>query len=606
MAQGLGAAAAFRQPAAASVGFVVPREAPWRRRFRAPRVTFPSWALDAPDRLVYGSNQSGKWELYAWDRGSDTHRQVTDRPEGTLTGAPSRSGDHIWWFDDVRGNEFGRWMIEPFEVGGSRLAVPELAPAYSAGLAAGRRVVVVGSSTDDGTRIDLVVDGDGPTRLYEHVEDANVGGLSRDERLVCISHSEHGDSRHPALRVVDLDGATVAELWDGPGRGLWPGGWSAVEGDRRMVVVHERADLLRPLIWDVGGDQVEELPFDLPGEVEASWYPDGSALLIHHDHRGRGELYRFDLSTRALDPIEAPRGSVGGARVRPDGEVWFAWSSSSTPPEVRGPAGTVLRPPGERAPGGVAYSDLDVGGVHAFIAEPPGDRPHPTIFEVHGGPTWHDSDAFSPLVQAWVDHGFAVVLVNYRGSTGYGRQWRDALEGNPGLTELEDIAAVRRRVVEDGIADPDRLVLAGGSWGGYLTLLGLGTQPGSWSLGVGAVPVADYIAAYEDEMEPLKAFDRSLFGGSPQDIPREYEKRSPITYVDAVRVPVMILAGENDPRCPIRQIDNYIARLAELGTPHEVYRYEAGHGSLLIDETVRQVEAQLAFVAKHLGTPPPR
>jgi len=110
-------------------------------------------------------------------------------------------------------------------------------------------------------------------------------------------------------------------------------------------------------------------------------------------------------------------------------------------------------------------------------------------------------------------------------------------------------------------------VLSGGSWGGYLALLGLGTQPERWSLGVAAVPVADYVAAFEDEMEPLKAFDRSLFGGSPPDIPEVYRKRSPITYVEQVRVPVMILAGENDPRCPIRQIENYLSRLRELGLP---------------------------------------
>jgi dipeptidyl aminopeptidase/acylaminoacyl peptidase len=120
------------------------------------------------------------------------------------------------------------------------------------------------------------------------------------------------------------------------------------------------------------------------------------------------------------------------------------------------------------------------------------------------------------------------------------------------------------------------------------------------------VPVADYVAAFEDEMEPLKAFDRALFGGSPDDVPAAYRERSPITYVDRVRVPTLILAGENDPRCPIRQIDNYLARLAELGKPHEVYRYDAGHGSLEIDESIRQLERQIAFAAKHLGTPAPR
>src|SRR5438552_3163689 len=174
---------------------------------------------------------------------------------------------------------------------------------------------------------------------------------------------------------------------------------------------------------------------DLPGEVTASWYPDGSALLLGHDHRARVELYRFDLSSGALEPLDAPRGTVGEARVRPDGEVWFSWSSAAHPSEVRSTTGrAVVRPPGEPAPGGVPYEDLDPDGLHVMVAKPRGDEPHPVLFMVHGGPTWHDRDAFSPSVQAWVDHGFAVALVNYRGSTGYGKEWREAIAGTPDPT----------------------------------------------------------------------------------------------------------------------------------------------------------------------------
>jgi dipeptidyl aminopeptidase/acylaminoacyl peptidase len=169
-----------------------------------------------------------------------------------------------------------------------------------------------------------------------------------------------------------------------------------------------------------------------------------------------------------------------------------------------------------------------------------------------------------------------------------------------GHVELEDVVAVRDHLVATGVADPSRVVLAGASWGGYLTLLGIGVHPDRWALGVAGVPVADYVAAYEDEMEGLKAFDRSLFGGSPDEVPDKFRDSSPITYVDQVRVPVLILAGENDPRCPIRQIDNYVSALAQRGIPHEVYRFDAGHGSLVDDERVRQVRAELDFAARHL------
>jgi dipeptidyl aminopeptidase/acylaminoacyl peptidase len=119
------------------------------------------------------------------------------------------------------------------------------------------------------------------------------------------------------------------------------------------------------------------------------------------------------------------------------------------------------------------------------------------------------------------------------------------------------------------------------------------------------VPVADYLAAYEDEMEPMRAFDRSLFGGSPDEVPDRYERSSPLTHVDAVRVPVLVLAGANDPRCPVRQIENWITAAQERGKAVEVYRFDAGHGSLVVDERVRQFRTELAFVARHLGLPAP-
>ena len=586
-------------------------EAAWRLRFRAPRTTLPDWADNAPERLLYSSNQPGKWELFAWDRYSHAHRQVTDRKEGTLQGTLDLSGELIWWFDDTDGDELGRWMVEPFAGGESREASPALGRAYDSGLSVGSSLAVVAQSAEEGSSIHVLRDGLPPSRIYTHAEQSRLGGLAHDERLICFHHSEHGDSRHPSLRVVGTDGTLVAELWDGPGLGLESAGFPHVAGDERVLVMHERDNLKRPLIWWPHSGETRTLELDLPGDVEASWYPDGAAILLTHEHAGRSRLFRLELEPERLVELPTQPGTIGAAAARPDGEVWYQWSDSATPPEIRSIAadgtanGVVLRPSGEVAPAGVRYSDLWEGSIHALVAEPESGRPHPTIFVIHGGPEAHDRDTFSPPVQALVDHGLAVVLVNYRGSTGYGREWRDALTGNPGLTELEDLGAVRRRVVAEGIADPDRLVISGASWGGYLTLLGLGTQPDAWTLGVASVPVADYVAAYEDEMDPLKAYDRALFGASPEEDREVYDRRSPLTYVDNVRVPVFILAGENDPRCPIRQIDNYIDRLTALGKPHEVLRYDAGHGSQRTDERIRQTEAEIDFVARHLGTSPP-
>ncbi|MBO0839344.1 MAG: prolyl oligopeptidase family serine peptidase, partial [Sciscionella sp.] len=135
----------------------------------------------------------------------------------------------------------------------------------------------------------------------------------------------------------------------------------------------------------------------------------------------------------------------------------------------------------------------------------------------------------------------------------------------------------------------------------YLALLGLGTQPQRWAAGVASVPVADYLTSYADEMEPLRAFDRALFGGSPEEKPDLYAQCSPITYVDSVRAPVLIVAGENDPRCPIRQIHRYVDRLVGRGALCETYFYDAGHGSFVVAETMKQTAIEVDFTRRMLA-----
>ena len=579
----------------------------WRDRFEARRVSLPDWAVDAPGRSLYVSNASGVWEVYAWNRETDEHRQVTDRPNGTMHSTLSPDGEQIWWFNDTDGDEFGSWVVEPYGGGDKRAALEGVHDGYPAGLEVGKTRIAVGASTDDGTTIWVTRDGR-PEVIYVNENDGGVASLSRDERLLAISHSEHGDSRHPALRVLTADdGALVAEKWDGKGKGLEGISFSPVAGDSRLLVLHERRGKEELLIWDVEADAETEISIDLPGELAADWYQDGQALLVVHSYRSRTTLHRYDIATGELSTLDTPQGTIGGAGARPDGSVEYSWSSAEHPSAVRVLSNegdrVLLQPPGERAPSSQPMEDVFVGDVHALISKPAnaGSGPLPTVFAIHGGPHANDEDRFSAYRAVWLDAGFVVVQVNYRGSTGYGSAWRDAIEGRPGLTELEDIAAVHDWAVESGLADPAKCVINGASWGGYLTLLALGVQPKRWAAGVAGVPVADYVAAYEDEMEPLRAFDRALFGGSPEELPDLYRECSPLTYVDDVTAPVIVLAGENDPRCPIRQIDNYLDRLAERNAPYEVYRYEAGHGSLVVAETIKQTAIEVDFTRRALG-----
>ena len=591
-------------------------EAAWRRRFRAPRVGLPTWSRHAPHRAVYPTNETGVWQLATWDLRDDAHAVVTQKPVGVRAGGVVPDGSAVAWFDDHEGDEVGRWVQTPFEGGDPAPLLEGVDDGWAAGLAMHPDRTVAGIVDRHAHRA-WVRDAAGLRELARFALPFGIAGLSADGRLVAVEHTEHGDALHPSTKVLDaVDGTLLDELAAGDGIARSPAVWSPVAGDARLAITDDASGRALPVVWDVATGAQHRIEPDLPGEVTvADWWFDASALLLLVDHEGRSTLHRYDLPTGATKPLEVGDGTIASAAVRPDGSLWYAFATAARPTQVRvrDRAGDrVLLAPSRQgappAPDGAAYRALrypngEGDSVHAFLAVPDGDPPYPLVVEVHGGPTAHVSDALDPYVQAWVDHGFAVLMPNYRGSTGFGKAWEDALEGDPGRPELVDVRAGRDRLVADGIADPARVVLVGASWGGYLTLQGLGTQPESWAAGVATVPVADYPSAYADESPDLQAFDRSLFGGDPAQLPELYRQRSPLTHVDRVTAPVLIITGANDTRCPKRQVDNYVAALQQRGVPHAYDVYDAGHGSMAVDEQIRQQALALDFVAAHLGTP---
>ena len=234
-------------------------------------------------------------------------------------------------------------------------------------------------SDDDGTTVYVSKSGGEAEVVYSHPNDGGVAALSRDETLLAIAHSEHGDSRHTALRVLSVDGATVAEKWDGEGKGLDAVAFSPVRGDQRLLVIHERRGREELLIWDVEADSEVELHVDLPGEVTAAWYPDGRSILVLHTHEARNTVHRYNVKTGELSTLDTLPGTISSAGARPDGTVEYAWSSGAEPSVVRalysdGTGTVLLTPPGDGAPGSVPLTDAFVptanGTVHALVARP--------------------------------------------------------------------------------------------------------------------------------------------------------------------------------------------------------------------------------------------
>ena len=592
----------------------------WELRFRAPTRTLPTWSVHGPERLVFRSDEGGAYQAYAWDRSAGDVRRMTDEPVGVIHASISGDGSEAVWFSDPTGEEAGRWLAMPFEGGEVREVFPGAPAGWPDGLALGTDLAVGVIADRAGFGVYVSERGGGAKEIFrdvdlvsfsgtdEHTEGFDLVGLSADGSLVCIEAAKDGDSLHRRLLALDpRTGGILGELADPPGFALWAFAWSRVSGDRRMVFAHERRDRLRPGIWSPDSGERVDLELDLPGDVTPlDWWPDAGSILVRHRFRGRDRLYRYDLGRGTLTAIEHPHGEVHGARVRPDGRVWMRVSSAEHAPELIDDDGKRLLPP---APGGLrsgrpyrewlfrnAAGDL----VHGWLATPPGDGPFPLYLKVHGGPDWLYMDTWLPEVQSLVEEGFAVAMVNYRGSIGYGRAWRSHIVGNVGFPEVEDVVSGLDDLLARGVVDRERVVIGGWSWGGYITLLAIGRFPDRFAAAVAGAPVADYLGTYDESAPSLQAWDRSLIGGVVHEKAEFVTERSPITYVERVRAPVLVLIAEHDTRCPPKQAHDYVDALRAAGGEAELYTYGEGHTSYVVDEEISEWRAVLEFLRRRI------
>jgi dipeptidyl aminopeptidase/acylaminoacyl peptidase len=603
----------------------------WERRVRAPQlIAFSllgspvSWADDVSHAGVLLANPSGRTEVFAFDASQVPARltQITDRPQGTMGAAVSPDGRDVFWFDDHAGDEVGRWMRAGVDASqgvqaplASVPVLPHLDPSYPGGIEVlpdGR--VVVGRLMDaalaEGMGFELAVaDADGGGEVvFRCADPAFLADVSHDARRALLAVAPDGNSLRLKAVVLDLAaGAVVAELVD-EGRNLSPVQFHPADSSL-VLFAHERHDFITSAVWDVDSGRQDDVVTNFDGDVTALWYPDGKSLLLSVLHDARHQLYCYDRPTAECTPVELPRGTVSVASARPDGSVHALFSASDRPVSLLRSAGStvtnLVQLPDPTPPPSVPATDVHVAGpggtVHALVHEPPArSRPHATVFMPHGGPTALDLDAWNNMVAAWLDAGYAVVRVNYRGSTGYGAAWRDALRVRLGFIELEDITAVREHLETTGVIDAERVSIVGGSWGGFLTLMAVGTQPERWRSGVALVPLADQFTSAEDAPSFMRAYDAVLMGGTIEEVPDVYRAASPITYADAVVAPLFVTAGENDPRCPVRQVDTYVERLRSRGHEVEYVRMATGHALPDLDLLVAELGQVLDFLARTL------
>jgi dipeptidyl aminopeptidase/acylaminoacyl peptidase len=321
------------------------------------------------------------------------------------------------------------------------------------------------------------------------------------------------------------------------------------------------------------------------------WSVDSSTVFCHIREGGFFHYYAYDLARDSLQPVLAPRdvhGPIDGwVRQSADCSVLaFAAATGTRPAEVYacGPDGSNLRQLTDLnhvldvcAPRRLTHSSPERWEVESWLWLPPsyqaGDAPLPTVLYFHGGPHNTVALAFNETMHVLASAGFAVIAVNFRGSTGFGAAFADSILRDWGTRELEDGLTIVDKLVEQGVVDPDRLGVYGGSYGGFMTNLAL-ARTDRFAAGVSYATISglDTWAHITDHWESMD-WDS---GGAPWQIPDYYRTHSPMTYVADIHAPLLILHGEEDFRCSVSEADQLFGALRKLKRTVELVRYPGG------------------------------
>ncbi len=403
---------------------------------------------------------------------------------------------------------------------------------------------------------------------------------------------------------------------------LWAGGeeTSVLQPEfspdgRRLAYASDRDGWWHLYVRDLDSGEVRQLT---DGEVEMAgpawvqgirtfgWTPSGDELLAVQNDRGRMDLMRVGLDgerekLRAIDGYQGFRQPA----VSSTGRLAAIASASDTPPRVLtwapGEEERIERRSGvERAPSEELADIETLSWRVEYEGEPmevfgnyyPPTNPNfessgkpPAILMVHGGPTSQRTAEYEARSQFYATRGFAVMDVNYRGSTGYGREYRNALRGNWGVADVEDVVAGANHLVEQGLADEERLVVMGGSAGGYTVLQSLVEHPGFFAAGISMYGISNLFTLSMDTHKFEQHYNDSLVGTLPDDS-EVFRARSPLFHAEHIEDPVALYQGSEDEVVPPEQAEAIVETLERQGVPHEYQLYEGeGHGWRK-DETV--------------------
>jgi dipeptidyl aminopeptidase/acylaminoacyl peptidase len=565
------------------------------------------------EKVLFSWNRSGSWEVYELDlHGSPVVRVLTDGQGGKFAPQYSPDSKMLAYAVDLDGSESFHFTLLDLRTNTVKDLTPYIDYAhqpYFAWSPEGKTLAVLSDQNGHFSLYLLPISGSPPELLMDiHHPCWDVRWSPNGQWLAVEAETTACDRGIFLIKVNDAEPFQLT--WkDVPLNAQQPA-WSP---DSEFIAFSVESDEWHDIaLYELRTKKVTWITRSIGDDTQPSWSPDGKCLCWVHAEGARTWLEVRD-GDGVTKRIQAGIGIHHFPRFSPGGLV-FVYEDPTHPPDLwrwNRSTGTCEQisfslPDGfpEKVfiqPEEVHYPGRDGVEVPALLYRAnDAAADTPAIVKIHGGPNWAFQFMWHPVMSHFSSRGWTVLAPNYRGSTGYGRRWQNASRFDLGGVDTEDCAAGAEFLVKRGLVDPGKIAVTGRSHGGYLTMMCLTKHPDLWACGAAIVPFLNWISSHYDSREDLQHWNIENMG-DPEANRALWLERSPYFFLDKVKAPVQMIAGENDPRCPVSESIEARDRLAELGRQVELIVYPGeGHSFLNLQNVIDSELRRRDFLSRTL------
>ncbi|MBS1681921.1 MAG: alpha/beta fold hydrolase [Bacteroidetes bacterium] len=586
----------------------------------------------SPDetKVLINSKETGIYNAFEIDIKTGEKKQVTKSTDNAVFSDSYFPNDNRILFEsDKGGNEITHLYVQTPEGKVNDLIQDSTAKAQFAGWSYNKKMMYYTSNSRDKKYFDLYkIEVEGKpseskmypvSLLYKNEQGLDVSAISNDDRYIALTKST--TTNNSDMYLLDTQSGKTKLLSEHKGDVQFQPQYFSLDGKKLFYLTNQGSEFMYLASYDLAGgatEKVEEAPWDLMYAYQSR---SGKYRLVAINNDARTEIKIYDGATNQPVQIAGlPEGDITGVNISDSEKLMTFYVSSSKSPsnlfvynfetkEAKQLTNTMTKEidPAHLVAGEVVrFKSYDGLEIPCLLYKPLGlaeGEKVPALLFIHGGPGGQTRLNYSPIVQHIVNHGYVVLAVNNRGSSGYGKSFYAADDRKHGDADLKDCVESKKLLAGLRYVDAGKIGIMGGSYGGYMTMAALAFTPEEFNVGVNLFGVTNWLRTLKSIPPWWAAFRDALYAelGNPATDSVALYNKSPLFHADKITKPFIVLQGTNDPRVLKVESDEMVAAARKNGVPVEYVLFpDEGHGFVKKENNIKANEEILKFLDKYL------